>query len=83
MNPTTPVDRNMFNGTVTHLVPGFPPISLHCVENVRIRSYSGPYSVQMRESTDENNSEYGHFLCSAASYHIEIVVEYPIKLHWI
>ena len=33
----------------------------HRVKSVRIRSYSGPYSVQMRENTDENNSEYGHF----------------------
>ena len=28
------------------------------------RSYSGPYSVQIRENTDQNNSEYGHFLRS-------------------
>ena len=33
----------------------------HCVKSVRIRSYSGPYSVRMRENTDQNNSEYGHF----------------------
>ena len=33
----------------------------HCVKSVRIRSYSGPYSVQMQENTDQNNSEYGHF----------------------
>ena len=46
----------------------------HCVKSVRIRSYSGPYfpafglnaerspySVQMQEKTDQNNSEYGHF----------------------
>ena len=26
--------------------------------------YSGPYSVRMRENTDQNNSEYGHFLRS-------------------
>ena len=26
--------------------------------------YSGPYSVRMRKNTDQNNSEYGHFLCS-------------------
>ena len=25
-----------------------------------------PYSVQMREYADQNNSEYGHFLCSGA-----------------
>ena len=36
----------------------------HCVKNVRIRSYSGPFSVRMRENTDQNSSEYGHFLRS-------------------
>ena len=41
----------------THLHP-------HCVESVRIRSYSGPYLVRMQENTDQNNSEYGHFLRS-------------------
>ena len=38
---------------------------LHYVKSVRIRSYFGPYSVQMRENTDQNNSKYGHFLRSA------------------
>ena len=33
---------------------------VHCVKDFRIRSYSGPYSVQMRENTDQNNSECGH-----------------------
>ena len=33
--------------------------SFHCVKSVRIWSYSGPYSVRMRENTDQNNSEYG------------------------
>ena len=28
---------------------------------IRIRSFSGPYSVWKRESTDLRNSEYGHF----------------------
>ena len=32
----------------------------------RIRSCSGTYSVLMRENTDQSNSEYGHFLRSAA-----------------
>ena len=32
-----------------------------CVKSVLIRSYSGLYSVQMRENTDQNNSEYGHY----------------------
>ena len=33
----------------------------HCVKSVRIRSFSGPYSVQMRENTEQENYEYGHF----------------------
>ena len=33
----------------------------HCVKSVRIRSYSGPYSVRMREIVDQKNSEYRHF----------------------
>ena len=53
----------------------------HCVKSARIRSYSvlyfsvyglntekyliSPYSVRMLENTDQNNSEYGHFLRSA------------------
>ena len=32
----------------------------HCVKRSRIRGYSGPYSVRMRENTDQNNSEYGY-----------------------
>ena len=36
----------------------------HCVKSVRIMSYSGPYSVRMRDNADQNNSEYGHFLRS-------------------
>ena len=39
---------------------------LHCVKSVRIRSYSGPYSVRMRENADQNNSEYWYFSRSAA-----------------
>ena len=52
----------------------------HCVKSVRIRSYSSPYfpsfglntersvsphSVRMQRNTDQNNSEYGHYLCNA------------------
>ena len=33
----------------------------HYVKIVRFRSYSRPYSVQIRENTDQDNSEYGHF----------------------
>ena len=36
----------------------------HCVKSVHVRCYSGPYSVRMRENTDQNNSEYGDFLRS-------------------
>ena len=39
----------------------------HCVKSIRIRSYSGPYSVRMRENTDQNNSEYGYFLRSESA----------------
>ena len=31
------------------------------VKSVHIRHFSGPYSVQMRQNTDQKNSEYGHF----------------------
>ena len=36
----------LFNATVSNQSPG---LALHCVKSVRIRSYSGPYSVRMRE----------------------------------
>ena len=36
----------------------------HYVKSVRIRSYSGLYSTQMRGNADQNNSEYEHFLRS-------------------
>ena len=40
------------------------------MKSVRIRSYSGPSSVQMQQNTDQNNSKYGHFLfyISSISY---------------
>ena len=37
---------------------------MHCVKNVRIRSYSGPFSFPMQENTDQNSYEYGQFLRS-------------------
>ena len=33
----------------------------HCMKSVRICCSSGPYSVQMRENTDEKDPEYGLF----------------------
>ena len=38
--------------------PVFWPRMLHCVKNVRIPIFS-PYSVRMRENTDQKNSKYG------------------------
>ena len=35
--------------------------SVNCAKSVRIRSYSGPYSVRIRENTEQNNFEYGNF----------------------
>ena len=32
----------------------------HCVKSVRIRSYSGPYLVQMRDNAQQNKAKYGH-----------------------
>ena len=53
-----------------NLMPG-TSISLYHFDNLQFEviSYSGqimlfmfsPYSVRMRENTDENNSKYGHF----------------------
>ena len=36
----------------------------HCLKIVRVRSFSGPYSVQMRENMDQKNSKHGLFLRS-------------------
>ena len=36
----------------------------HYLKSIRIRSYSDPYSVQMRENKDRNNFEQRHFLRS-------------------
>ena len=33
---------------------------LHCLKSVRIWDFSGPYSVWIRENTDQKNSEYRH-----------------------
>ena len=44
-----------------------------CLKSVRIWSFFGPYSVLMRENTDQKNSEYEHFPRSEAV--IEIIVK--------
>ena len=41
----------------------------HCVKSVRIRSYSSPNSVRIRENMDQNNSVYEHFLRSEVVLH--------------
>ena len=43
------------------IMTGMCPWLIHCVKSVRIRSYSGSYSVRMRENKDQDNPEYGHF----------------------
>ena len=48
-------------------------IVLRCVKSVRIRSYSGPYSVRMWKNTDQNNTEYGHFLHSVIIYFLMLL----------
>ena len=35
----------------------------HCVKSARIRSYSGLHFHAFGLNADQNNSEYGHFLC--------------------
>ena len=39
----------------------------HCGKSVRIRSYSGPYSVRTWENTEQNNSKYEQFSRSECS----------------
>ena len=43
----------------------------HCVKSVRIRSFSGPYSVQMQDNRDQKNSKYGHFSNFVCNLHQE------------
>ena len=45
--------------------------SNHSMKSIHIRIYSGPYfpySVRMRENTDQKNSKYGQFLRSESLY---------------
>ena len=60
---------------------------VHCVKRVRFQNYSGPhfptfelsispYSAQMRENADQNNSKYGHFLRSGEDGNKLIVNSY-------
>ena len=47
-------------------------LTFHYVKSVRIRSYSGLYSVRMRENADQNNSEYGLFSRNVHISHISV-----------
>ena len=51
---------------------GIMTLVIHCVKSVRIRSYSGPYFPPFRLNTDQNNSEYGHFLRSALNLNTKV-----------
>ena len=60
-------------------------VKFHYVKSVSIRSYSGPhffssispYSVQMREDEDQNNSEYRHFSRSVLVSDISWIMGIP------
>ena len=47
----------------------------HCVKSVRIRSYSSPYFPAFGLNTDQNNSEYGHFLHSGTSVNVNLFLD--------
>ena len=53
----------------SYSVPHFPAFGLN-TERYRI----SPYSVRMRENTEQNNSEYGHFLHSETFNKIPLVI---------
>ena len=47
--------------------------SVHCVKNVRIRGFSGSYSVRMWENTDQKNLEYEHTLRSGKNESLKLI----------
>ena len=55
-------------------------IKNHSVKSIRIRSFSGLYSVLVRENTDQKNSEYRHFLRSELNpFQASVLPLYPMK----
>ena len=62
LTPPTPNNISFLPYTPTPL-----KVDVICVsplKSVRIRIFSGPYSVRIRENADQKNSEYWHFLSS-------------------
>ena len=68
-----PLKEKLMDQTSEHLFLG----GAHCVKRVRFRSYSAPYFLacglntekysikcRMRQNTNQNNFEYGHFSCN-------------------
>ena len=82
------IQSNSSTFVIGAMVPTLAFNYFHCVKRVRMRSYSGPfglntekygeirfispYSVQMRENTDQNNSKYGHV--SRSIYHANFLI---------
>ena len=46
------------------------------MKSVRVRSFSGPYSVRMQENKGQENFEYGHFLRSVVYFFTEMKVTF-------
>ena len=61
--PRSEYHRSVFR-TLTNIYEWAFLQKLHCVKSVSIRSYSGPYFLSFGLNTDQDNCEYGHFLCS-------------------
>ena len=65
----------------SHSCPYFSPFLLN-TERYSLRIY--PYSVQMRDYGNQNNYEYGHFLCSVhcfASKHPDFLQKISFNRH--
>ena len=54
------------------------------MKSVRVRSFSGPYSVRMREKTDLKNFKYGHFSGSVheGGFVKPLTFDYELRYQW-
>ena len=52
--------------------------------SVRVRSFSGPYSVRIREKTDLKNFKYGHFSGSVheGGFVKPLTFDYELRYQW-